>query len=98
MPHETFGLSVIEAQACGLPVLGVRSGAMLDRVVADTGILVRPDSPEAIAQALEMTPREAWRRMGRNARELVEASFSWARTAQRLLTLYESLLNPTVAR
>ena len=39
MADETFGISIIEAQASGLPVVGVAAGAMLDRVTGETGRL-----------------------------------------------------------
>jgi alpha-1,6-mannosyltransferase len=39
MADETFGISIIEAQASGLPVVGVAAGAMLDRVTEGTGRL-----------------------------------------------------------
>jgi alpha-1,6-mannosyltransferase len=39
MADETFGISIIEAQASGLPVVGVAAGAMLDRVTQDMGRL-----------------------------------------------------------
>ena len=39
MANETFGISIIEAQASGLPVIGVAAGAMLDRVTEDMGRL-----------------------------------------------------------
>jgi alpha-1,6-mannosyltransferase len=39
MADETFGVSIVEAQASGLPVVGVAAGAMLDRVTADVGRL-----------------------------------------------------------
>jgi len=88
MAHETFGLAVVEAQACGLPVVGVRAGAMVDRVVPGTGFLADPDSPADMARILAGTPAGAWRGMGRAARAHAEAGFSWARTFDRLLALY----------
>jgi alpha-1,6-mannosyltransferase len=90
MPYETFGLSVVEAQACGLPVVGVRAGAMIDRVPAGVGRLGAVDSPKEMAvniQALAADRRE----MGSRARHLVEAEFSWERTFQQVFTLYRRL-------
>lgn len=49
----TFGLSVLEAQASGLPVVGVRAGALPERVDAETGVLCRPDSPRDMARCIE---------------------------------------------
>lgn len=94
MAHETFGLSVVEAQACGLPVVGVRAGAMRDRVVDGTGFLVEPESAEALARRIIETPREQWRCMGQRARAHVEAEFSWKRTFENLHAIYGSLPGP----
>jgi alpha-1,6-mannosyltransferase len=49
MADETFGISIIEAQASGLPVVGVAAGAMLDRVTDEMGRLGPVDDAEAMA-------------------------------------------------
>jgi len=49
MADETFGISIIEAQASSLPVVGVAAGAMVDRVTADTGRLGPVDDDKAMA-------------------------------------------------
>ncbi|HEX2167177.1 MAG TPA: glycosyltransferase, partial [Longimicrobiales bacterium] len=91
MAHETFGLSVVEAQACGLPVVGVRAGAMVDRVRDGVdGFLVEPGSADAMAARIEATPREDWPRIGQRARSRVEVEFSWRRTFETLLQIYRS--------
>jgi alpha-1,6-mannosyltransferase len=49
MADETFGVSIVEALASGLPVVGVAAGAMLDRVTADAGRLGPVGDAEAMA-------------------------------------------------
>lgn len=91
MAHETFGLSVVEAQACALPVVGVRAGAMTDRVRDGIdGFLVEPGSADALAAPLVRTPRDAWREMGARARTRVASELSWRRTFETLYGIYRT--------
>lgn len=50
---ETFGIVVIEALACGLPVVATRVGALPELVDADAGVLVDPGDPQALAAGIE---------------------------------------------
>ena len=87
-PHETFGLSVVEAQACGLPVVGVNAGALTERVDETTGRLGPVDDALAMARNVEqvVTQRKA---LGMAARALVERQYGWDQTFQALFGLYE---------
>lgn len=49
MADETFGISIIEAQASGLPVVGVKAGAMIDRVPPSVGLLGPVGDTDAMA-------------------------------------------------
>jgi alpha-1,6-mannosyltransferase len=98
MAHETFGLAVAEAQASGLPVVGVRAGAMTERVkdAADhpsgDGYLVPPGDHRAMAARILETPRETWRVMGERARERVVTGLSWDRTFEKMAGIYDAAL------
>ncbi|MBB4615281.1 glycosyltransferase [Novosphingobium taihuense] len=85
MADETFGISVIEAQASGLPVVGVRSGAMIERVVPGTGILVGVDDAVAMAAAVERMWQGGRAQMGGVARAHVAGRFEWSHTFDALL-------------
>ena len=86
MADETFGVSVIEAQAAGLPVVGVAAGAMLDRVDEETGRLGPVDDAAAMAANILEVLQSDPGAMGRAARAHVEGQFSWDRTFQSLFS------------
>ncbi len=87
MADETFGVSVIEAQASGLPVVGVAAGAMLDRVDRQTGRLGPVDDADAMAANILDVWGSDRSAMGKAAREHVESSgFSWRRSFETLLS------------
>ncbi|HET8577307.1 MAG TPA: glycosyltransferase [Methylomirabilota bacterium] len=87
--------SLLQAFASGVPVVASNVGGVPE-VVADgvTGLLVKPESAPALAQAVENVLADpiAAARRARAARELVEARFSHAAAVARLLALYEELL------
>ena len=93
-PHETFALSVVEAQASGLPVVGVEAGALVHRVPASVGRLGPVGDAAAFARNVERVAaqRDA---LAAAARAHVEARFSWSRTFQRLFQYYEETLHAT---
>lgn len=91
---EAFGISVIEAMATGLPVVASRVGGMVDYLVDDDNALFAPpEDPEGLARALARALDDGAlrERLGRRARQTVEASFDEAvvfgRTADLLVRL-----------
>jgi glycosyltransferase involved in cell wall biosynthesis len=95
---EQFGRVLIEANACGTPVIGARSGAIPD-VVGQAGLIVPERDPKALADAimkLHADPAFA-RRMGEIGRQQVEQNYTWARVAQRMHAIYRTLLAPQSA-
>jgi glycosyltransferase involved in cell wall biosynthesis len=92
--YEPFGLTPLEAMACGRPVVGSAVGGI--RFTVDhgvTGLLVPPRDPEALAAALRtlLAKLELRTRMGQAARRRVEREFTWPVVAERTAALYESL-------
>jgi glycosyltransferase involved in cell wall biosynthesis len=93
--YEPFGLTPLEAMACGRPVIASAVGGITYTVVdGQTGLLVPPREPEALAASLsELLANPARRlRMGKAGRQRAEQEFTWPLTALRTATLYESLL------
>ena len=99
MADETFGISVLEAQASALPVVGVASGAMPDRVPAGLGLLGPVDDTAAMASNVLKIWRGDHEAIGIDARHHVEANFSWKRTFERLFgEIYPKAMARTAAR
>lgn len=90
-PYETFGLSVLEAQASGLPVVGVAAGALPDRVPLGLGALVPVGDAAAMAAAMADQLQCDPRARGRAARAWVEQEFGWEQVFDDLVARYESL-------
>ncbi len=91
-PHETFALSVVEAQASGLPVVGVAAGALVERVSPETGRLGPVGDAAAFAENVAAVAAEC-EALGAAGRAHVEAAFSWDRTFERLFAAYEEVLH-----
>ena len=85
VPHyEPFGMTPLEAMACATPVVGSRVGGIKWSVAeGETGLLVPPRDPEALAESLARLLRDGptRERMGRAARRRVEELFTWERVA-----------------
>lgn len=91
---EGFGLVAVEAQACGVPVVCFRKGALPEVVRhKKTGLLVQDTSPEALAEGVVKILREKGLRekLGRNAVEWIKR-FNWERSVEEHLEAYNSVI------
>jgi glycosyltransferase involved in cell wall biosynthesis len=92
---EAFPLVVLESFAAGKPVVGTRIAGLEDLIEPQrTGMLVPPESPRSLAEALAFLVRDesAALDMGQHARQLVQ-EFDWRNIAEQHLRLYQRLCN-----
>ncbi len=90
---EGFGLPVLEAMACGTPVVASNRAA-LPELVGDAALLVDPESVEALAQAMGriLADKDLAADLGR--RGLARSrQFSWRETAERTLAVYRDAVH-----
>lgn len=84
---EGFGISLVEASACGRPVIAGRSGGIPEAVRdGETGLLVDAEQAEAVAGAVQrlLDDSELARRLGAGGRRAVETYYNWDRVAADL--------------
>lgn len=88
---EGFGIPVLEAMACGTPVI-TSNCSSLPEVAGEGGILVNPLSPQDMANAMILleTDKELYQKHVDYGLERVK-QFSWQHTAESYLKLYESM-------
>lgn len=96
--YEGFGIPVLEAMACGTPVVASNSSS-LPEAAGDAGILIDPLDAEALAEVLRMViedSNQAQIMIGRGLERVKQ--FTWAATGKRLLHLYNSFEGDTRIR
>jgi D-inositol-3-phosphate glycosyltransferase len=95
--YEPFGITPLEAMACGTPVIGSAVGGIKTTVAdGETGFLVPPNDPEALAERLAWMhrhPRET-QRMGWSGMRRAYQHFTWRKVAAQIADVYESVLEP----
>ncbi len=92
-PGETFGLSVAEAMASGLPVVAVNSGAVPDRVDGSgAGELYERDEPESARWALRRMQSRLSPELRGLARGHAVLEYGWRRNFDSLLELYQDMV------
>jgi len=91
--YEGFGLPVLEALACGTPVV-CSNRSSLPEVTGDAALLVNPLDVNALAEAIEHVLADQTLRTEMRAKGLAQAlQFTWQKTAQQTLNLYRSLVD-----
>lgn len=97
--HEGFGIAFIEANACGIPTVGTRTGGIPDAIVDGvTGVLVEPESPEKLADALLSLYHQPdqRRQMGETGMRRARTEFSPVAVATRFEEEVSSRIHQTV--
>jgi len=92
--YEPFGIVVVEAMACGSPVVASRVGG-IPEIVQDgrSGLLVPPKDPTTLADAVNRVLADGAlaSRLAANGRRRVERGFTWEAAARRTFEIYKSL-------
>lgn len=92
--YEPFGITPLEAMACGTPVIGSMVGGIKYSVAdGQTGVLVSPKNPNTLANTIRSLLRSPGqlKEMGVNAVRRVNRMFTWELVASQMLAVYESV-------
>ena len=90
--YEGFGMPILEAMACGTPVIASNRGAMAE-VAGDAAVLVDPEDTAAIADAVSRLLEDASARESLAARGLERAAaFSWEAAARRTRAVFQEAM------
>ncbi len=88
---ETFGLVILEAMACGRPVVAARAGAFPELIDESVGMLAEPQNAASMADAIAALYARDLEALGHAARARVLRQFTWQRAFQAQMATYASL-------
>jgi len=88
---ETFGLVLLEAMACGRPVVAARASAVPEIVDQNVGVLAEPGDGESMAEAIRALYERDIEAVGAAARTRVLKQFTWAQAFTAEVNAYSSL-------
>jgi sucrose-phosphate synthase len=95
-PGENFGLTIVEAAACGLPVVASPTGGPKEILEnCENGMLVDVGDPSAIAEALKkiISDQILWEKYSANGIKSVNQLYSWSAHANRYMEIVETIMN-----
>jgi teichuronic acid biosynthesis glycosyltransferase TuaC len=90
---EGFGVVLVEAMACGKPVVATACGGPEDIVTSETGILVPPADDAALAKALLEVLRDEHRFAPERIRQLAIDNYAYDHVVSRIAMVYEEVLH-----
>ena len=93
--QEGFGIVLLEALACGTPVISTEIVGVAEDVKRNNaGIIVPPKDPEALADAIIklLDDKDLTKKMGANGRGLVEEKYTWKRVAEMTEKVYKEVI------
>ena len=89
---EGLPLVMLEAMACGVPVIATNVGGTSEVMNEDYGKLVPPNAPESLAEAILEFSHMDLSALKNDLRRMVEQKYSWDRNVEKLVEIYEELI------
>lgn len=93
--RETYAIAILEALSCGKPCIVTAVGGNKEQVVdGETGFFIKSDSRDLYKKMVYFVKnKKRLNTMSRNARRFAEKNFMWADKMDKLIKVYESVLN-----